>query len=494
MNDQADAFREPDRHSRVRLVNQKGVSTRGQFVLYWMVAFRRPASNFALDRAIQWASTLGLPLIIFEPLRCDYQWASDRLHRFVIDGMAANQQEFAAHPATYYPYVEPAIGDGKALLPRLASRAAVVVTDDYPCFFIPRMVARAGERLDVRLEAVDSNGIIPLAHADRAYTAAVHFRRFVQKQLRDAFRLWPSAEPFADVSLPRLDVPDEVSERWPAASDELLSGASGSLETLPIDHTVRAVSLRGGCRFARRALATFVEHGLAKYHEGHSHPDDRGTSRLSPYLHFGHISAHEVLAAVLRREKWSVRKLGQKASGQREGWWGAGPGAEAFLDQLVVWRELAFNTATQRSADYQRYESLPEWSRRTLAEHASDERPFIYSRAELEGARTHDPVWNAAMREMLRDGWFHNYMRMLWGKKILEWSETPREAVETMIELMNRWSLDGRDPNSYAGYFWTLGRYDRPWPERPVFGTVRSMSSTNTVKKVRAKQYLREFS
>ena len=250
---------------------------------------------------------------------------------------------------------------------------------------------------------------------------------------------------------------------------------------------------RGGFEQARRALRTFVAKRLERYHVAHNHPDDRGTSRLSPYLHFGHLSAHEVFQTVMKHERWTPGRLPATASGAREGWWRVSPGAEAFLDQLIVWRELAFNTCAKRPHDYDRFESLPAWALATLADHQDDEREHVYSRQEFEQAATHDPVWNAAQREMRRHGWFHNYMRMLWGKKILEWSRSPREALDTMTALMNRWSLDGRDPNWYAGYMWTLGRYDRPWPERPVFGKVRSMSSERTVRKVRATRYLQTF-
>jgi deoxyribodipyrimidine photo-lyase len=217
-------------------------------------------------------------------------------------------------------------------------------------------------------------------------------------------------------------------------------------------------------------LRAFVSERLSTYHDHHSDPDDRGTSRLSPYLHFGHISAHEVFAAVLDHERWNLGRLRGRPSGAREGWWGAGPGAEAFLDQLVVWRELGFNTCAKRPNDYDRFDGLPEWAQRTLDIHESDARPFIYDRGTFERGETHDRLWNAAQHELRRDGWMHNYMRMLWGKKILEWSASPREALQTMIALRNRWAIDGRDPNSYAGYMWTLG-------------TVRSMSSENTARR-----------
>jgi deoxyribodipyrimidine photo-lyase len=180
-------------------------------------------------------------------------------------------------------------------------------------------------------------------------------------------------------------------------------------------------------------------------------------------------------------------------TGRREGWWGADANVEAFLDQLVTWREIGFNMCAH-AADYDSYESLPEWAKKTLARHARDPRPALYSREQLERAGTHDRLWNAAQRQLLTEGIIHNYLRMLWGKKILEWSPTPMDALATMIELNNKYALDGRDPNSYSGIFWILGRYDRPWgPERPIFGTVRYMSSDNTAKKLKVRNYLEKY-
>jgi deoxyribodipyrimidine photo-lyase len=175
------------------------------------------------------------------------------------------------------------------------------------------------------------------------------------------------------------------------------------------------------------------------------------------------------------------------------GFWGMSEGAEAFLDQVIVWRELCYNTCAKRPDDYDRYESLPDWARATLEGHIRDPRPHLYTRRALEEARTHDELWNAAQRQLRREGWYHNYRRTLWGKKILEWSKTPRQALGTMIHIMNRWSLDGRNPNSYGGYLWTLGRYDRPWPARDVYGAVRSMSSERTRAKVSVDAYLERF-
>ena len=188
-----------------------------------------------------------------------------------------------------------------------------------------------------------------------------------------------------------------------------------------------------------------------------------------------------------------MNRLSQKTTGGRSGWWGMSEAAEAFLDQLVTWREVGFNMCLRRE-DYDRYDSLPDWALRTLKQHERDPRPYLYSLEDFENARTHDPLWNAAQIQLLREGGLHNYLRMLWGKKILEWTPSPRIALDTMIELNNKYALDGRDPNSYSGIFWVLGRYDRAWgPERSVFGKVRYMSSKNTARKLQLRNYLMKY-
>jgi deoxyribodipyrimidine photo-lyase len=463
-----------------------------------MIAFRRTAWNFALDRAIEWASDLRKPLLVFEPLRIGYRWASDRLHRFVIDGMAENAAQLARlnnRGVKYFPYVEPTANAGKGLLAALAERACVVVTDDFPAFFLPQMVSAVAARLPVKLERVDSNGLLPLRAADRTFTTAYSFRRFLQKHLRDHLEQAPRPDPLANLHLPRFgSLPAEVVRRWAAPSDQLLAGSdSTQLARLAIDHSVAAVRLRGGPVTARRRLRRFLDTDLAQYSKNANEPDASARSGLSPYFHFGHISAHQVFHELMRRQDWSVKRLATRPNGRRHGLWHAGRAAEAWLDEFITWRELGYNMCA-RAEDYDQYESLPKWARATLEKHARDRREFLYTFDQFAAAQTHDSLWNAAQTQLLCEGAIHNYLRMLWGKKILEWTRSPREALEFMIELNNRFALDGRDPNSYSGIFWVLGRYDRPWgPERPVFGTVRYMSSDNTRRKFRVQQYLKKF-
>jgi deoxyribodipyrimidine photo-lyase len=480
---------------RIRQVNSAGVRADGAYVLYWMIASRRVHFNFALDRAVEHCAALRKPLVILEALRCGYPWASDRIHRFVLDGMLDNSWACKAKGICYFPYVELIAGAGKGLLEALAEKACVVVTDEYPCFFLPRMLESAGKRLSVALEAVDSNGLLPVRACDKVMGRAFDFRRFLQKELPKHLQEFPHKDPLGKLkSRNAARLPGAIRKKWPAASQALLSGDTGELNKLPIDHKVRAVEFRGGHINARAHMTAFFNRRLAHYADDRNDPDCNVASGLSPFLHFGHLSVHEIFAGLGLREKWKPEKPSLRVKGNREGWWNMSRNAESFLDELITWRELGFNFCAHRR-DYDQYDSLPEWVRKTLREHATDEREFVYTLEEFENARTHDELWNAAQRQLVREGKIHNYLRMLWGKKILQWTRTPQEAAKIMIQLNNKYALDGRDPNSYSGIFWVLGRYDRPWaPVRPVFGSIRYMSSENTARKLSVKKYLRKYS
>ena len=479
---------------RIRVANRRAVDASGRYVLYWMIANRRGGWNFSLQQAAAWARELGKPLLVFEPLRSGYPWASDRFHYFLVQGMAENARQLRGKAALYVPYLEPQPGDGRGLLAALASRACVVVSDDFPCFFLPRMVRAAAEQTPVRLELIDSNGLLPLRAAGRTFSRAVDFRRFLQRHLPPHLARFPKADPLAGLRLPALPgLPPQIRRRWPSADPEQLARSPSRLAEFPINHGVAIVGTPGGAAAAAKTLRQFLAHKLPRYDEARNQPEEDATSGLSPYLHFGHISAHQVFSETMDREGWCPRQLSSTASGSARGWWGTSPDAESFLDELITWREMGYNLCAYRD-DYDQYASLPEWAKKTLADHRRDPRAYVYSLEALEAAETHDELWNAAQRQLVREGRIHNYLRMLWGKKILEWSPDPQAALEAMIELNNKYALDGRDPNSYSGIFWCLGRYDRPWgPERSIFGKVRYMSSENTARKVQVREYLARY-
>jgi len=480
---------------RIRAANSRPANPDGEYVLYWMIAQRRTTWNFALQHAVAEAQARRQPLVVLEALRSGHRWASDRIHRFVLDGMQDNAKRLNRAGITYYPYVEPSAAAGRGLLETLAVPASLVITDEFPCFFLPRMVAAIAERLRVQLDVVDSNGILPLSMAPGEFPTAYAFRRFLQRTLPVHLEVFPAPDPLRGWRAPAaaVELPAEVLQRWPRVPDELLQGGARALAALPIDHAVGVAEQRGGALAGARRLEDFIDI-LPRYVEEHSEPEADVTSGLSPYLHFGHVSAHAVVHAVLEQEEWSPQHLSAQTAGKRQGWWGTTAPAEAFLDQVVTWRELGYVFCAARPADYDKFESLPEWARATLTKHARDKRVHLYDRAAFETANTHDPLWNAAQMQLRREGRIHNYLRMLWGKKIIEWSRSPQDALDIMLELNNRWALDGRNPNSYSGIFWVLGRFDRPWgPERPVFGTIRYMSSDNTARKFHVAEYVRRY-
>lgn len=477
---------------RRRALNAAPPRAGGRYVLYWMVANRRTEANYALQHAIFEAEQRGLPLVVLEALRLDYPYASPRFHRFVIDGMIDQRDALRAAGLRYHPYVEPSPGAGRGLLAAWAAEAALVVTDDWPGSFVPAMLRRAAARLDLPLIAVDSVGLLPLSSADREFTTAHSFRRALHKLLPPLLGAWPAPAPLAGLSLPPPAAPPSgLLAAWPEAALDALR-APGGLDALPLDAQVGPVATPGGARAAAARWRGFLAGRLARYDDDRSEPDREGGTGLSPYLHFGQISAQQMVADLLAREGWTPARLGPP-TGSRQGWWGVSAPAESLLDELVTWRELAQHTAARRP-DWDRYESLPDWALLTLGEHAADPRPTRYTAAQLEAAATHDPIWNAAQRQLLTEGRMHNYLRMLWGKKVLEWTERPADAFALLLHLNDKYALDGRDPSSVAGVSWVFGRFDRAWgPVRPIFGKIRYMSSDNTARKLELKGYLRRY-
>jgi len=475
--------------ARLRRLNAAPIRTAGEYVLYWMQLYRRLDHNHALDYALRCAAELGKPLAVYEGLRLDYPWASRRLHRFILEGMQANAATAAARGLNYWPFVATPARPGRGLVHRLASRAAVVVTDDFPCFIVPGQSAAVAARCEAPVFSVDSNSLVPLSLLGPPAAAAAHLRPRLHKAFAEAWRHRAAARPrVPPVATRRLEPPFE-----PWAADELDSFVAA----LPLDASVPSVSrMPGGSGAGRKRLRAFLKTRLRGYAECRSipaAPEAGHASGLSPYLHFGHLSIEEVVGAVLGTlHGWSSEELRIHNRGRRAGYFCDDADVNAFLDEAITWRDLGFHWQRSRAADAEHLETaLPGWALATLRAHAGDPRPHVYSPEEWEAGLTHDPLWNAAQRELVATGTIHNYLRMLWGKKVLEWSRTPQQAYATLVHLNNKYALDGRDPNSWSGILWCFGLFDRPWgPERKVFGSVRYMSSENTARKFDVKPYL----
>lgn len=460
--------------ARVRTLAPSPARPDGDYVLYWMTAARRTRFNPALEHAVGLAAAADRPLVVLDALQADHPHASARTCTFAVEGMEAVRARFAAAGVRHHPYVEPAPGAGRGLLAALARRAVAVVADDVPGDFRARLLAAAARTSAVRLDAVDGAGLYPVRAAGRPFHRAFDLRRHLAVALRPHLARAPVAEPLDLVPFPRDPaLPAEVLERWPART------------ALPqgVDAGVPALPGRGGEARAAARLARFLDH-VEAYAEDRRHPDLDGTSALSPWLHWGHLSVHDVLAALAHRYRVDPAVVGLE---------GFPEAVRGFLDELVTWRELALNGAAFLPA-HDRYEGLPGWVRATLDAHRADPRPYRYDRDTLEAGRTHDAVWNAAQGQLVAEGWMHNQLRMVWGKKVLEWSATPEEAFHTLLHLNDRWALDGRDANSVAGIAWVFGRYDRPWgPERPVYGLVRYMSTASSARKLQLDATVRRY-
>ena len=491
---------------RIRHINTQDIDLDGEFILYCMISTRRLKWNFGLKYAVEMARKLGKPLMVVESLNNNHKWASDRIHNFVINGMLNNRSDFENTSITYIPFVETKSGQGKGLLQKLSKFSSMVIIDDFPTYFPSIVVNNIGSKLPVMTVAIDSNGILPMRLAGKECTTAHSFRRIVHKNILE----YIESEVFDD-NIPLMDDLEKLSENkiqeigkkiaWEFTPLEWLWRASQldgigieALSSIDIDHTVFPVSNSiGGSENAFIKMNDFINNKLNKYSEERNKPSVKATSGLSPWLHFGHISSHEIIFNILSKEKWDPGLINDSRVGSREGWWGLSESSEGFLDQIITWRELGFNFAHFRK-DHTSWTSLPKWAQESLEAHSLDYKEEVYTLEELELANTSDPIWNAAQNQLKREGVIQNYLRMLWGKKILQWAPDAKTAMNWMIELNDKWALDGRDPNSYTGIFWVLGRHDRAWFERPIFGKVRYMTSNSTKKKYKLEKYLETYS
>jgi deoxyribodipyrimidine photo-lyase len=449
-------------NERVVQLNDAKIKKGARYVLYWMQMYKRVDNNHALIWATRKANELKLPLVVYEGLKYYYPWASDRLHTFILEGVEEKLTKFAEMGIRYIFYLQKNADSPKQTVAKLANDAAMIVTDDYPCFIISEHNERIAERAKVPVHVVDSNGVIAMSKFGKEEYGAYTIRPKINKLLPDHLKPLASEPIEIDGTAIDVDCPNTLVTNGNIA--KLVSECY-------IDHSVKpSMQYRGGTANGRRRLKKFVDEILPDYEKSRNKPEIDGSSRLSAYLHFGFLSALEVALAVEESNAPDASKA-------------------AFLEELIVRRELSLNF-TNRNPEYDSLRALPPWVHKTMREHADDERQFTYSLEQLEAGETHDELWNAAQREMAVTGEMHNYVRMLWGKNVIAWSPSYEIAFETLVHLNNKYCLDGRDPNSYAGILWCFGKHDRPWMERPVFGTIRYMTSSSTGKKFDSKKYI----
>jgi deoxyribodipyrimidine photo-lyase len=433
----------------------------GRCVVYWMQRAQRALDNPALDVAVEAANLLQQPVVIFFAPVPFYPHANLRHYAFLAQGIQDTAQRARKRGIGYVLRRFP-----EHSLAKFCDevRASLVVGDENPMREPNHWRELASKKLSVPLWTVDADVLVPSRLLEKEQYAARIIRPRLKQRLREFLE-------------PRSNLKAKVEWAKPRTLQALPDDGSIDLTKhwKDLDRSVKAVdSFTGGTGEALKLLHSFVRHKLARYPDQHGKPEIDGTSRLSPYLHFGQIGPRTVVRAVEDSDAPRAAK-------------------DDFLDQLITWRELSINFVHFNPL-YDSIESAPDWAHRTLGKHSHDRRPVIYSRRQLERAETHDDLWNAAQRQMLHAGWMHNYMRMYWAKKILEWSASPAVAYQTAVHLNDKYFLDGRDPDGYAGIAWAIaGKFDRPWFERPIFGTIRYMSGNAAQKKFDAAKYIEQM-
>ncbi len=444
------------------------ISSSGDFVLYWMQQSQRSVYNHALEYAVGEADRLHLPLVVLFVLTSGFGGTGRRHYRFLIEGLEALEASLKERGIGLL--LRP--GNPPEEVSRLAGRAALLVMDTgYTRVQRLWRDAVAGNPAVIcPVAEVESDLVVPNSQASQKeeYSAAT-----IRKKIHRV--LFHFMTPLESRAPERSSIALVAGLGGLAGTGGLDPRDAESLLTFSGPEIPPVSWIRGGEVAARAALESFIESGrLERFHEDRNDPGRDRLSGLSPYFHFGQLSALEAALAA-----------NEAAPGA--------PGTESFLEELIIRRELAFNFVLH-NPDYDNFNGLPRWAREDLELHAADRREWIYSLEQLENAETHDPYWNAAQRELTVRGKMHGYMRMYWGKKILEWTASPSEALDRIVLLNDRWSLDGRDPNGYAGAAWCLGKHDRPWASRPIFGKVRYMNDRGLERKFDIKSYVERIS
>jgi deoxyribodipyrimidine photo-lyase len=443
--------------TRIRQLNDFDIRLDADYVLYWMQQSQRAEVNHALEYAVLQANHLGIGVVVAFGLTDDYPEANLRHYTFMLEGLTETQallEKRGIHMAVRR-------GSPPDVALELGQDAAMIVCDRG---YLKHQILwrdRVARKVSCSVIQVESDVIVPLETVSpKAEYAARTLRPKIQKHLDDyLIELKPVKVQHStvNISLEGLD----------------LKRPADILAVLNIDRTVPDVTrfFKGGTSRAKKIFGNFIRSRLKNYEKHHNQPQTDDISHMSMYLHFGQISP---LYLALKINKADHGLNSAKA---------------AFLEELIVRRELAANFVYYHR-NYDNFNCLPDWAGKTLADHRKDLRPYIYTRRQLEDAKTHDLYWNAAMQEMKHTGFMHNYMRMYWGKKILEWSSSPELAFRNTLAINNKFFLDGRDPNSYAGVAWIYGVHDRAWPQRPIYGKVRCMTASGLERKCDIRAYV----
>lgn len=423
-------------------------------VVYWMSRDQRARDNWALLFAQDLSLRQRRPLFVVFCLVPDFLGSAMRHYRFMIRGLQEVEESLRLKDIPFSLLA----GQPEEQLPLFLARfrAGCLVSDFDPLRIKRRWKESISRRITVPFYEVDAHNIVPCRSASPKQEYGAHtIRPKIRKALPAFLQEFPSLRKH---SFRTKDIPHVTD--WRAAVRGLRAGGT----------TPEIKWLVPGEKAARAALSSFIKRRLSFYQDRRNDPAQFGQSDLSPYLHFGQLSAQRVALAVLDSDAPRISK-------------------EAFTEELIIRRELADNFCFYNDR-YDRVDGFPDWARKTLDAHRKDRRDYLYTFAQFEAASTHDDLWNAAQKEMVRRGKMHGYLRMYWAKKILEWSPSPEEALATAIRMNDTYELDGRDPNGYAGIAWSIGGvHDRAWGERRIFGKIRYMSYAGCRSKFDVKAY-----
>ena len=455
-----EAVRALARDQRVTVRRAGGPDPRGKCIVYWMQRAERGLDNAALDTAVALGNALGLPVVAYFAGIGNFPHANLRHYVFLNQGLVDVAEDCAGRGVGFVLRNAP----HEDHLRFFADvHAAMVVGDENPMREPERWRQRIAAGLTIPFWTVDADVIVPSKLLEKAQYSGAVIRPRLKRMMPDFIR--PFTNPVADKT---WETPKDLQADDPR--EDMTRGWES------FDRSVGPVEVwRGGRKAAWARLELFVDSKLGKYADDRMHPERDSTSRLSPYLHFGHIGPMTIVNAL-------------NAAVERDP--SLAPARDSYFDEVITWRELSVNFCRYQP-DYDNVKCVDTWAAETIAKHDPDPRDVLYTLEQMEGAQTHEELWNAAQTQMIRHGWMPNYLRMYWGKKIVEWTPDAPTAMEYMIQLNDKYFLDGRDPNGYASIAWAvLGKFDRPWPERKIFGKRRYMTQASAMKKFDAKSYI----
>lgn len=443
---------------RIKYLNKVAQNSKGKYIFYWMQASQRAFYNYALEYTIEWSNRLKKPFFVLFVISPYYPGANLRHYKFMIDGLLQTEIALQKRGIKLFTF----IGKPSEVVTKISKNATIVITDMGYTRIQKEWRKEVANNIKCLFIQVESDVIVPVEEVSEheEYSAAT-IRNKIKRYFPDYIQEFKHKKYFfKHFKIPNIQLKN-IS----------FNDLNFILPSLKIDKTIKTVdNLHGGYYDAELKLKDFIKNKITKYSEYSDDPSKDFQSGLSPYLHFGQISPLQITLEVLKT--YNNSKV-----------------VETFLEQLIIRRELAINFV-HYNPFYDSIKCLPEWAKKTINKHKNDKRKFIYKLKILENGETHDKYWNAAQLQMVKMGKMHGYMRMYWGKKVIEWTRTFEEAYEYLIYLNDKYEIDGRDPNGYAGIAWIFGKHDRAWKERLIFGKLRYMNSQGLERKYNMNDYI----